>query len=38
MITGAICGFAVAVNSGSPLVGFVAAAGGARRCRCSLRC
>lgn len=28
MITGAICGFAVAVNSGSPLVGFVAAAGG----------
>jgi simple sugar transport system permease protein len=28
MITGAICGFAVAVNSGSPFVGFVAAAGG----------
>lgn len=28
MITGAICGFAVAVNSGSPLVGFVAAASG----------
>ncbi|MFO7757648.1 MAG: ABC transporter permease [Roseovarius sp.] len=26
MITGAICGFAMAVNSGSPLVGFVAAA------------
>jgi simple sugar transport system permease protein len=28
MITGAICGFAVAVNSGSPLTGFVAAAAG----------
>jgi simple sugar transport system permease protein len=28
MITGAICGFAVAVNSGSPALGFVAAAGG----------
>ena len=28
MITGAICGFAVAVNSGSPGLGFVAAAGG----------
>jgi simple sugar transport system permease protein len=28
MITGAICGFAVAVNSGSPFLGFVAAAGG----------
>ena len=28
MITGAICGFAMAVNSGSPLVGFVAAAAG----------
>jgi len=28
MITGAICGFAVAVNSGSPAFGFVAAAGG----------
>ncbi|MET4127292.1 ABC transporter permease [Roseovarius sp. MBR-6] len=28
MITGAICGFAVAVNSGSPLMGFVAAAAG----------
>ncbi|WP_454275855.1 ABC transporter permease [Roseovarius sp. MBR-154] len=28
MITGAICGFAVAVNSGSPVFGFVAAAGG----------
>ncbi|MGI3209954.1 ABC transporter permease [Roseovarius tibetensis] len=28
MITGAICGFAVAVNSGSPLVGFAAAAAG----------
>ena len=28
MITGAICGFAVAVNTGSPLVGFVAAAAG----------
>jgi len=28
MITGAICGFAMAVNSGSPLVGFMAAAGG----------
>ena len=28
MITGAICGFAAAVNSGSPLVGFVAAAAG----------
>ncbi|SEN25847.1 nucleoside ABC transporter membrane protein [Roseovarius tolerans] len=28
MITGAICGFAVAVNSGSPAIGFVAAAGG----------
>jgi simple sugar transport system permease protein len=28
MITGAICGFAVAVNSGSPVLGFVAAAGG----------
>ncbi|WP_306152900.1 ABC transporter permease [Roseovarius sp. MMSF_3281] len=30
MITGAICGFAAAVNTGSPLVGFIAAAlGGA---------
>jgi len=28
MITGAICGFAVAVNSGSPAFGFVEAAGG----------
>ncbi|MEO3415498.1 ABC transporter permease [Roseovarius sp. CAU 1744] len=28
MITGAICGFAVAVETGSPLVGFVAAAAG----------
>ena len=28
MITGAICGFAVAVNTGSPSLGFVAAAGG----------
>jgi len=28
MITGAICGFAVAVNSGSPAFGFVAAAAG----------
>ncbi|MBE0453626.1 ABC transporter permease [Roseovarius autotrophicus] len=28
MITGAICGFAVAVNSGSPVLGFVAAAAG----------
>lgn len=28
MITGAICGFAMAVNSGSPLVGFMAAAAG----------
>ncbi len=28
MITGAICGFAMAVNSGSPLVGFIAAAAG----------
>ena len=28
MITGAICGFAVAVNSGSPVMGFFAAAGG----------
>jgi simple sugar transport system permease protein len=28
MITGAICGFAMAVNSGSPVVGFVAAAVG----------
>ena len=28
MITGAICGFAVAVNSGSPVFGFAAAAGG----------
>lgn len=28
MITGAICGFAVAVNTGSPALGFVAAAGG----------
>ncbi|MDZ7709687.1 MAG: ABC transporter permease [Roseovarius sp.] len=28
MITGAICGFAVAVNTGSPAMGFVAAAGG----------
>ena len=38
MITGAICGFAVAVNSGSPLVGFMAAAAGGRRCRFCLRC
>ena len=30
MITGAICGFAIAVNTGSPLLGFIAAAlGGA---------
>ncbi len=28
MITGAICGFAIAVNSGSPLMGFMAAAAG----------
>jgi len=28
MITGAICGFAMAVNSGSPALGFVAAAAG----------
>ncbi|HAW49224.1 MAG TPA: ABC transporter permease [Roseovarius sp.] len=28
MITGAICGFAVAVNTGSPAIGFVAAAAG----------
>ena len=28
MIVGAICGFAIAVNTGSPLVGFVAAAVG----------
>lgn len=28
MITGAICGFAIAVNTGSPFVGFVAAAAG----------
>ncbi|RXV70230.1 ABC transporter permease [Roseovarius sp. A46] len=28
MITGAICGFAVAVNTGSPAIGFAAAAGG----------
>lgn len=28
MITGAICGFAMAVNTGSPSLGFVAAAGG----------
>ncbi|GGL98785.1 ABC transporter permease [Pseudooceanicola nanhaiensis] len=28
MITGAICGFAIAVNTGSPALGFVAAAGG----------
>ena len=28
MITGAICGFAVAVNTGSPAAGFIAAAGG----------
>lgn len=28
MITGAICGFAVAVNTGSPMVGFLAAAAG----------
>lgn len=28
MITGAICGFAAAVETGSPLLGFVAAAGG----------
>ena len=28
MITGAICGFAIAVNSGSPTLGFVAAAAG----------
>ena len=28
MIIGAICGFAVAVNTGSPVLGFVAAAGG----------
>ncbi len=29
MITGAICGFAIAVNTGSPLLGFIAAAIGA---------
>ena len=28
MITGAICGFATAVNTGSPLIGFIAAAAG----------
>ncbi|MDX5401207.1 MAG: ABC transporter permease [Rhodobacterales bacterium] len=28
MITGAICGFAIAVNSGNPLLGVLAAAGG----------
>ena len=28
MITGAICGFAIAVNTGSPTLGFLAAAGG----------
>ena len=28
MITGAICGFAIAVNTGSPVLGFVAAAAG----------
>ncbi len=28
MITGAICGFAIAVNTGSPVVGLIAAAGG----------
>jgi len=28
MITGAICGFAIAVNTGSPAMGFAAAAGG----------
>ncbi|WP_135505194.1 ABC transporter permease [Roseovarius aestuariivivens] len=28
MITGAICGFAIAVNTGSPLLGFAAAAAG----------
>ncbi|MFB9150045.1 ABC transporter permease [Roseovarius ramblicola] len=28
MVTGAICGFAVAVNTGSPVAGFVAAAAG----------
>ncbi|MAX73975.1 ABC transporter permease [Alterinioella nitratireducens] len=28
MITGAICGFAIAVDSGSPTLGFIAAAGG----------
>ncbi len=28
MITGAICGFAISVESGSPLVGFIAAAAG----------
>lgn len=28
MITGAVCGFIVAVESGSPLAGFIAAAGG----------
>lgn len=28
MITGAICGFAIAVNTGSPVAGFLAAAGG----------
>jgi len=28
MITGAICGFAIAVNTGSPALGFLAAAGG----------
>ncbi|MFK7939821.1 MAG: ABC transporter permease [Roseovarius sp.] len=28
MITGAICGFAIAVNTGSPMIGFIAAAAG----------
>ena len=28
MITGAICGFAIAVNTGDPLLGVLAAAGG----------
>jgi len=36
MITGAICGFATAVNTGSPLIGFVAAPRAGRGFRCSL--
>ena len=38
MITGAICGFAVSVETGSPWLGFLAAALGGRRCRCSSWC